>query len=115
VNRAAAAALSHAQMATAVRNAARQDYRPANNVMTFAPGQDAYLTFEIATAQAGTAGVTFCMPTGQLTGSLPVPAHSAGRFGEFSAHVTAAEAGKGVATLTWNGAVAANVAFTVSK
>lgn len=115
VDHAAAAALGHAQMATAVRNAAGQDYRPANNVVTFAPGQEAHLTFEIATAQAGTAAVTFCTPTGQLTGSLSVPAHSAGRYAEFSARVTAAQAGTGVATLTWNGAVAANVAFTVSK
>src|SRR5260370_12325029 len=42
VDRAAGAALGYAQMATAVRNAAGQDYPPAHNDVTFAPRQAPY-------------------------------------------------------------------------
>jgi hypothetical protein len=114
VDPAAAAALSNAQLTTGVRDAAKQDYRPIDSVKRFTVGLPAYLTFKIATAQAGTAGVSFCTPSGALPGVLEIPAGSQERYAQFLTRFAPQDAGSvGVVTLTWNGAVAASLAFTV--
>jgi hypothetical protein len=110
----AATRLGHVQMATALQDLGSQDYRPRDNVTTFHAGHLAYITFELATAAPGTVGVTFCTPGGNTVGTLQVPAGSTGRYGEFSASVDSADLGQGTATLTWNGAVAAAVRFSVT-
>lgn len=112
----AAAALVSAQLTTGVRDAAKQDYRPIDSVSRFAVGQQAYLTFKIATAQAGTAGVTFCTPSAAVPGALEIPAGSRERYAQFSTRFAPQDAGRtGVVTLRWNGAVAASLAFTVDS
>lgn len=111
----AAQALAHVQLTSGLRNAGAHDYRPINAVSSFHAGQTGYVTFQVATAQAGTIGVLFCMPSERVPGSLSVPAGSSGRYGEFSAQFGARDVGQGHAILTWNGAVAADVPFTVSQ
>jgi hypothetical protein len=108
-----AAALSSPQLTTGVRDAAKQDYRPIDSVTRFTSGQQAYLTFKIATQQAGAAGVSFCTPSGVVPGALDIPAGSAQRYAQFSIRFAPQDAGSGVVTLTWNGAVAASLMFTV--
>ncbi len=110
----AATRLSHVQMTTGLENIGSQDYHPRDNVTTFHAGHVAYITFELATASPGTVGVTFCTPGGDTVGTLRVPAGSTGRYGEFSTALETADVGAGVATLTWNGSVAAVVRFTVT-
>jgi hypothetical protein len=109
----AAAALTSAQLTTGVRDASKQDYRPIDSVRRFTTGQQAYLTFKIATAQAGKAGVSFCAPSGVVPGLLDIPAGSQERFAQFSTRFAPQDAGVAVVTLTWNGAVAASLPFTV--
>lgn len=115
VDASAAQALAQAQLTSGLRNAGAHDYRPVNAVSSFHVGQTGYVTFQVATTEAGTASVLFCMPAEQVSGSLSVPAGSSGRYGEFSAQFGARDVGKGHALLTWNGAVAADVPFTVSR
>jgi hypothetical protein len=109
----AAAVLSQATLTTGLRDPAAQDYRPVDSVTAFQAGQRAYITFQIATTQAGIAGVTFCTPAGQIPGILEIPAHSNGHYAQFSLPLDAATAGPCVVTLTWNGAVAASLPFTI--
>ena len=111
----AAQALAHVQLTSGLRNAGAHDYRPINAVKGFHAGQTGYMTFQVATAQAGTVGVLFCMSAERVPGSLSVPGGSSGRYGEFSAQFGARDVGQGHAILTWNGAVAADVPFTVSQ
>jgi hypothetical protein len=110
---AAARALTNAQLTTGVRDAAKQDYRPIDATSRFTVGQLAYLTFKIATPQAGTAGVSYCAPSGRVPGTLAVPAGSQQRYAQFSTRFAPQDVGGGVVTLTWNDAVAASLAFTV--
>lgn len=110
---AAATALTQATLTTGLRNPATQDFRPVDSVRTFQAGQTAYVTFQIATTQAGTAGVAFCTSAGQIPGTLDVPAHSNGHYAQFSLPLDATGTGTGVVTLTWNGAVAASLPFTI--
>jgi hypothetical protein len=109
----AAAALTNAQLTTGVRDASKQDYRPIDSVTRFTAGQQAYLTFKITTAQAGTASVSFCTPSGVVPGTLDIPAGSQERYAQFSTRFVSQDAGDAVVTLTWNGAVAASLPFTV--
>jgi hypothetical protein len=110
----AAAALTNAQLTTGVRDAGKQDYRPIDSVNHFTVGQTAYLTFKIATAQAGAAGVSFCAPSGVVPGSLDIPAGSSERYAQFSTRFTPQDVSSAaVVTLTWNSAVAASLEFTV--
>jgi hypothetical protein len=109
----AAAALTSAQLTTGVRDADKRDYRPVDSVARFMVGQQAYLTFKITTTKAGTAGVTFCAPSGVVPGSLDIAAGSQERYAQFSTRFALEDAGVAVVTLTWNGAVAASLAFTV--
>jgi hypothetical protein len=109
----AAAALTNAQLTTGVRDASKQDYRPIDSVTRFTADQQAYLTFKITTAQAGTASVSFCTPSGVVPGTLDIPAGSQERYAQFSTRFVSQDAGGAVVTLTWNGAVAASLPFTV--
>jgi hypothetical protein len=109
----AAAALTNAQLTTGVRDASKQDYRPIDSVTRFTVGQQAFLTFKIATAQTGTANVSFCTPSGVVPGTLAIPAGSQERYAQFSTRFVSQDAGGAVVTLTWNGAVAASLPFTV--
>jgi hypothetical protein len=113
VDPAAAQALAHAQLTTGVRDEQSQDFRPVDNVSSFHAGSRAFITFAVGTQDGGTAGVTFCTPLGLFPGTLTIPPGSRGRYAQFSL-VTPQEAlGGGVATLTWNGAVAASLPFTI--
>ena len=109
----AAQALTQAQLTTGVRNLNAKDYRPVNKVSSFTVGEQAYLTFKIATNTAGIATGVFCTPQQTFTGSLAIPAHSANRYAEFSMTVAAPGVGQGVAVLRWQGNVAAVLPFTI--
>lgn len=101
-------------------------YRPTNNVSKFTVGQYVYVTFQVATDDAGTIQATFCTNGTLATGSKDVPAHDLNARGEFHplvqvganewmpAALTTASVGPGVVTLRWNSAVAAVLPFTVS-
>ncbi len=115
INSAAARTLAHVQMTTGLRDSAHQDYRPVDNVSSFMAGTQGYLTFQIATAQAGTVAVRFCLPSQTILGTLQVPRNAQQRYGEFAVRFAGGDVGRGVATLTWNGAVAATVAFAVRR
>ena len=106
-------ALTQAQLTTGVRNLSAKDYRPVNNVSSFTVGQQAYLTFKVATNTAGIASVAFCTPQQIFIGVLSIPARSANRYAEFSMMVAAQSGGQCVATLRWQGAVAAALPFTI--
>jgi hypothetical protein len=106
-------ALTDAALASALRDPAHQDYRPASPITTFQAGQAAYLTFRIAGNTPGSATVLFCAPGAAIRGELTVPSNATGRFAQFSAVFTPASAGHGVATLSWNGQVAATLPFTI--
>jgi hypothetical protein len=112
---AAAQALVQAQLTSGLRDEAKKDYRPVDNISAVRVGQKVYLTFQIATNKAGTVGVEFCTKNEKLTGTLAVPAKSNGRYAEFSAVFTSADVGASVATLTWDGAVAASKPFTIKQ
>lgn len=109
----ASQALVHAQLTSGLRNVATKDYRPVDSVTTIRAGQRIYLTFQIATNKAGTVGAEFCTKSEKLPGTLAVPARSSGRYAEFEAVFTSEDVGTSVATLTWNGAVAATKTFTI--
>ncbi|MGZ3599772.1 MAG: hypothetical protein ACXWQ5_08645 [Ktedonobacterales bacterium] len=112
---AASQALVQAQLTSGLRDEAKKDYRPVDNVTTVRVGQRVYLTFQIATNKAGTVGLEFCTKAGKVEGTLAVPAKSNGRYAEFSAVFTGADVGASAATLTWDGAVAASKAFTIKQ
>jgi hypothetical protein len=114
VDQGAARVITHAQMTTGLRDPGAQDYRPIDNASTFRVGQRAYITFMIATTHPGTAEVRFCTPAGTVPGMLAVPAGVSGRYGQFSVDLSPDEAGHAVATLLWNGTVAASIPFTVT-
>jgi hypothetical protein len=114
VDAAAAQALTQATLTTGLRNPESQDFRPVDSVTLFHAGHRTYMSFLIATATAGTAGVAFCTPAGRIPGALDVPARSNGHYAQFSVVLDTAHTGPGVVTLTWNGAVAASLPFTVA-
>lgn len=115
VTPAAAKLVAHPQLTTGVRDAAKKDYRPIDNVTTFSSHQMIYLTFQVATTQAGSVSVAFCAPGLQASGQLAIPANSTGRYAEFSMMPTAANAGLATATILWNGKVAASLPFTIKQ
>lgn len=115
VNPSAAKLLAHSQLTTGVRNAAKKDYRPVDDVTTFTTHQTVYLTFVVATSQAGTVNAIFCAPGMQAQGRLTIPAHSAGRYAEFAMVPGDANVGQATATILWNGAVAASLPFTITQ
>lgn len=115
VKAAASQALAQAQLTSGLRDAAKKDYRPVDTITTARVGQRVYLTFQITTNKAGTVGVEFCTKGEKLDGTLSVPAKSNGRYAEFSALFTRTDVGASVATLTWDGAVAATKTFTITQ
>lgn len=112
---AASQTIAHVQLTSGLRDEAKKDYRPVDNISVVRVGQTVYLTFQIATSKAGTIGMEFCTKRGKLEGTLAVPAKSSGRYAEFSAAFTSADVGTSVATLTWDGAVAATKTFTIKQ
>jgi hypothetical protein len=111
------ARIDQVQMTTGLQDSAHYDYRPVDNKTSFLPGERGYVTFRIATDQAGTVYVRFCLPTRMVDGTLAIPANSEGRFGEFEIHFTSEDIGPARAILYWgtleNG-VGAIIDFTVS-
>jgi hypothetical protein len=115
----AAAALDEEQLSTGVQGAS---LRPVNQVSTFTAGQTIYLTFHVVTNQAGLVNVAFCT-NGTVNGAkqpINVPAGYSERLGEaargeFYLPLQPANVGPGLATLTWNGAIAAALPFTVTS
>lgn len=114
IDASAARVLAHVQLTTGLRNAASNDYHPVNAVDTFHPGQTGYVTFQLATNQAGTVGVVFCTPAGRITGNLSVVPGSSGRYGEFATQFASGDSGQGRVVLTWNGLGVAQLPFTVT-
>lgn len=115
VDAAAARLIAYPQLATGVRNAAKKDYRPLDNVTAFSSAQTIYLTLEIATSQPGTVEAAFCAPGMQAMGRLAIPAKSAGRYAEFAILPENVSAGRASVTILWNGAVAASLPFTITS
>ncbi len=114
----AARSLKSIQLATGIRNPYQNppDLRPLDNVSTFLIGQTPYATFQVATAQPGTIGASFCLNGTNVAGNpLPVPSGYLNARGEFHlpSPLTASNVGPGALVLTWNGAVAAALPFTV--
>lgn len=114
IDASAARALSHVQLTTGLRNAASHDYRPVNAVSAFQQGQTVYITFQLATEQAGSVGVMFCTSSERITGSLDVLPGSSGRYGEFATQFASGDTGQGRVVLTWNGSGAAQLPFTIT-
>jgi hypothetical protein len=48
-------------------------------------------------------------------GRIAIPANSGGRYAEFAIVPGDANAGQAMVTLLWNGAVAANLPFTITQ
>jgi len=114
VNALAASTLGQVRLATGVRNLARHDFRPTDNVRHFSVGQKVFLTFVVATKHAGTVEVTYCTAGRRIAGRLAVPAGAAGRYAEFALRLADADVGSSGAVLRWDGAVAAVVTFVVT-
>ena len=103
-------------MTTGLRDSAQHDYQPVNDVVSFMAGEPGYVTFRIATNQAGTISIRFCLPSRMIAGTLAVPADSQGRYGEFEVDFTRGDIGPGEAILYWGAlehGVSAVVHFTV--
>jgi hypothetical protein len=115
----AASALTAVQLTTGLQDPAEHDYRPVNHVSVFAVGQYLYITFQLATDQAGTISASICTPGTHAAGTRSVPAGELGARGEFNlgspqpSPLGSSDVGSGVAVLSWNGAVAAAAPFTV--
>jgi hypothetical protein len=110
------ARLDQVEMTTGLRDSSRHDYRPVDAVTSFVPGERGYITFKIATNEAGTTSIHFCLPSRVIVGTLPVPSDSQGRFGEFAIDFTSDDVGHGHAILYWGNledGVSANISFTV--
>lgn len=115
VAHATAPALGSLQLTTSLKNAKQRDYRPVNNVTRFTVGTQAYVTFKVLSSQVGTADVVVCTPAHRLTGSVPVPKASTGQYVEFPVTFGSADVGQGMVTISWDGSVAANQAFSVVR
>jgi hypothetical protein len=110
------ARLDQVEMTTGLRDSSLHDYRPVDDVTSFVPGERGYVTFRIATNEAGTISILFCLPSRMIVGTLPVPSNSQGRFGEFAIDFTSADIGHGQSILYWGAVqdgVSAIVQFTV--
>ena len=115
----AAAALDQEQLSSGVQGAS---LRPVDRVSTFTAGQTIYLTFHVVSNDAGIVNVAFCTNGTINVAKQPidVPAGYSARLGdaargEFYLPLQPTNAGPGLATLTWNGAVAAVLPFTVTS
>lgn len=109
-------ALGSLQLTTGLKNLAKQDYRPVDNVTRFTLGQTGYVTFRVLSSRAGTAGMEICTPGHRFTGHpVQVPKGSAGLYVEYPLSFSGADAGQGMVTISWDGSVAANQEFTVVR
>lgn len=108
--------LGSLQLTTGLKNLAKQDYRPVDNVTRFTLGQTGYVTFRVLSSQAGTADMLVCMPGHRFTGHpVQVPKGSAGLYVEYPLSFGSADVGQGMVTISWDGSVAANQEFTVVR
>jgi hypothetical protein len=103
------------QLSTGVQNP--QTDVPSDKVSAFTMGQTVYVTFELATNASGTLAGTICTNGILAATSIAVPTGQAHRRGEFHlpAPLAVDQAGHGSATLVWNGAVCATLAFVVTS
>jgi hypothetical protein len=123
VSPAASQALTATLLSTGIvsGDSAHIDLRPVGPTSTFSVGQTIYVTYQFATNQAGTVRGEFCandMSGGNVaTATQSVPAGYRDGRGEFHllTPLTRANIGRGVVTLTWNGAVAAVLVYTVKS
>ncbi len=121
VNPAASQALTAAQLSTGVVSSDPNhvDLRPVGPTSTFTVGQTVYVTYQFATNQAGTVHGEFCANdmsgSSVATATQSVPSGYRDGRGEFHllSPLARANIGRGVVTLTWNGAVAVVLPFTV--
>jgi hypothetical protein len=117
----ASQALTEEHLSTGIvnRDPNHIDLRPVGTTSTFAVGETIYVTYQFATNQAGTVRGEFCANdmSGEnvATASQSVPSGYRDGRGEFHllTPLTTANIGQGVVTLTWNGAVAAVLVYTV--
>lgn len=109
----AATKLMNVRLTTGLRDP--EHLLPINSVTTLTVGQTAYVTFQIATNEAGTVGAAFCTGGVVTNGVRDVPQGYRDAHGEFhlQSPLTAADVGQGVVALTWDGAVAAVLPFKV--
>jgi hypothetical protein len=95
------------------------DLRPVGPTSSFTVGQTIYVTFQFATNQAGMVRGEFCgndmSGDNVATATQSVPSGYRDGRGEFHllTPLTRANIGLGMVTLTWNGAVAAVLTYTV--
>jgi hypothetical protein len=121
VNPAAKQALADEHLSTGIVSSdpSHIDLRPIGTTSTFRVGQTIYVTYQFATNQAGTVRGEFCANDmsgdNVATASQSVPSGYRDGRGEFHliTPLTTANLGRGVVTLTWNGAVAAVLVYTV--
>jgi hypothetical protein len=62
-------------------------------------------------ARVGTLGLALCTPGREITSIVAVPAHSQGAYAHFPLTMSAADLGRCLATITWEGNVAAALPF----
>lgn len=121
VNATASQSLTAPQLSTGIVSSdpGHVDLRPVGSTSSFLVGQTVYVTFQFATNQAGTVRGEFCgndmSGANVATASESVPGGYRDGRGEFHllTPLTRANVGLGVVTLTWNGAVAAVLTYTV--
>lgn len=111
IDAAAAKAVDQATLTTGLRNADARDFRPIDAVRSFEVGQTAYITVRIVSARAGTLGLALCTPGREITSAVAVPAHSQGAYAHFPLTMSAADLGRCLASITWEGSVAAALPF----
>ena len=117
----ASQALSAAQLSTGIVSSDPNhvDLRPVGVTSNFTVGQVIYVTYQFATNQAGTVRGEFCANdmsgANVATATQSVPSGYRDGRGEFHllTPLTRANVGRGVVTLTWNGAVTVVLPFTV--
>jgi hypothetical protein len=120
VDPAAAQTLTDVQLTTGVSNWDDKQLDPVDDVTTFIVGQQVYVTFKLATNEPGTVVGSFCgvgMSGSQApTDTQVVPANYRDGRGAFRLQdpLTTANVGPGVVVLTWNGAAAAVLYYTVT-
>jgi len=117
----ASQALSVAQLSTGIVSSDPNhiDLRPVGVTSTFTVGQVIYVTYQFATNQAGSVHGEFCANdmsgANVATATQVVPSGYRDGRGEFHllTPLTRANIGRGLVTLTWNGAVAVVLPLTV--
>lgn len=107
--------LGSLRLTTGLKNSAQHDYRPVNDVTRFGTGAKGFVTFQVLSSHAGTADVLVCTPGRRLSGAVQVPQGSAGQYVEFPLSFGSEDMGQGMVTISWDGSVAGNRAFTVAR